>query len=103
MYTKYCSKTDVAMQCSVCERPGGSFKEQRRLVGLPNVLVVQVRRAVSEDPRAAACRTRVEAEREFSVMGSFESMELWGVVYHEGSRADSGHYRAAARGPDGVF
>ena len=103
LYAGYCSKKAVQMQCDRCERQGGSFQEQRRLAVLPNVLVVQVRRALSAGAGAAVCRTRVEAEREFSVMGSCESMELWGVVYHEGPSVDSGHYRAAARGPDGMF
>ena len=103
LYVKYCSKEEVRMDCGVCDRQGGSFQEQRRVVMLPNVLVVQVKRAMGAGAGRAVCRTRVEAEREFSVPGSYEVMELWGVVYHEGATADSGHYRAAVRGPDGMF
>ena len=99
MYVKYCSKVEGAWdpRCEQCGAAEEKFVEQRRLVCLPNVLVVQVRRAV---PGGAVCRTRVQAEEQFSVPGSSVPMELWGVVYHQGERAESGHYRAACRGPD---
>ena len=35
--------------------------------------------------------------------GESLGMELWGVVYHRGDSAESGHYVAACRGPDRVF
>ena len=102
LYVRHCAKVEGRREpcCERCSVERARFAEQRRLVDLPNVLVVQVKRT---KPDGSVCRAKVKAEEQFSVHGSSVQMELWGVVYHDGPRADRGHYRAACRGPDRVF
>ena len=103
LYVKYCSKEEVRMDCGVCDRQGGSFQEQRRVVMLPNVLVVQVKRAMGAGAGRAVCRTRVEAEREFSVPGSYEVMELWVSCTMRGRRRTPGITGLRCEGQTGCF
>ena len=61
----------------------------------PNVLVVQVRRGVG-------IRIPVSVEEQLDVLG-LPTMELIGVVYHNGVDLDRGHYTCLCRGSGGRY
>ena len=74
---------------------------QHRIVTLPNVLLVQVRRQRHAGD-GVPLRFALSVEDQVSLPGC-GTMELLGVVYHVGARVDEGHYTCATRGPDGRF
>ncbi len=96
MYFDSCSpaEDDDAMYCPMCEQ-NTKHDCQSRMLTAPNVLIVQLKR---NSPR----RPGIDAEVQLDLLG-FPSMELVGVLYHNGATFKSGHYTCLCRGPEGRF
>ena len=94
MYFASCAPEDQEVYCSRCEK-NTIHDSQTRMFTAPNVLVVQVR-------RVAGVRVPVAVEEQLDVPG-LPTMELIGVVYHNGESLVRGHYTCLCRGPGGRF
>ena len=122
MYLDSCGPAPVqgadALWCETCATRT-DHDCQSRMLTVPNVLVVHVKRNPegvegAERDGVGAVRTRdvvgagrllrepVSVEEHLSLPGGID-MELVGVVYHNGVTIDSGHYTCLCRGPAGRF
>ena len=103
LYLRYCvgegEEGSVFAKCEGC-REEQVHNVRRRVVGRPNVLVLQVGRSVPGQRRALRHPVRPESRLNFEGLGH---MELWAVVYHSGANMCGGHYSSACRGADGLF
>ena len=96
LYLKYAYReAEEGVECVNCGRVH-PHKVQRRVVSQPNVLLVQVGRAVVGVEPAWKHRVRIE---ELLLLPGLHAMELTGVVFHTGMRAGVSHYLCASRGP----
>ena len=99
MYLAACAYNpkDEEMLCGSAECKNAKVKHvsQCRMMTAPNVLVVQVQ-------RDGGRRIPVAVEEQLDLPG-FASMQLIGVVYHNGPTIHSGHYTCLCRGPGGRF
>ena len=99
MYLASCGKVDMRKMCDCCGRDT-THEEQRRICGMPNVLVVQVSRQNDENGRLVREPVSVE---ERLILPGLDAVDLVGVIYHTGPTVDRGHYTCLCRGPDGGF
>ncbi len=98
-YLAYCAPDAVVgAPCPAClgEQP---HRVQRRLVTLPEVLILQVLRA-REGGALARYRFCVDEQASLPSLGS---MHLAAIMFHFGRGRETGHYTCASRGPDGGF
>ena len=98
-YLAYCAPdTVVKAPCRACleEQP---HRVQRRLVTLPEVLILQVLRA-REGGALARYPFCVDEQASLPSLGS---MHLAAIMFHFGRGRETGHYTCACRGPDGGF
>jgi hypothetical protein len=102
LYLAGCAAETRDLDCEgeVCAGARVPHLLQRRVSTLPNVLLVQVQRSLSVD--GAPSRHVVYPEEKLSLRG-LGDLELAGVVYHHGARANTGHYTCACRGQDDRF
>ena len=95
---KSCAVVMAVRQCAICSCEC-EHHAQRRLVSLPNLLMVRIDRGVVDVAGGAECvRVRVEEQLVLALFG-LENMELAGVCYERGWR----HSSCAVRSPDGAF
>ena len=98
LYCDFCAPEDVEKSCPGCcrdEHARVKHVRQMRVVGLPQVLVVQLR-------RGAEAREPVWVEEQLRLPG-LPQMQLVGVVYHNGRSLDTGHYTSLCRVHDGRY
>ncbi len=103
LYVEYCrlqpsSEDGTTVFCDRCERRT-EWWVQGRVVRVPNVLLVQVRRTARD---GTLRRFPVQVE-EHLTLPELPPLELSSVVYRDGASMDFGHYTCACRAPDGRF
>ncbi len=103
LYVEYCrlqpsSEDGTTVFCDRCERRT-EWWVQGRVVRVPNVLLVQVRRTARD---GTVRRFPVQVE-EHLTLPELPPLELSSVVYRDGASMDFGHYTCACRAPDGRF
>ena len=86
LYLSSCApqSRENAVFCEQCHEVT-THQEQSRVLSAPNVLLMQVRRTPGRE------RVPVHVDEQLDVPG-LPTMDLTGVVYHAGARANSGHY-----------
>ncbi len=99
LYFLRCAPSIVDLQCCRCG-PGSRFREQERLLTQPNVLLLHPLRR--ERGSLTAVRHPVQPEKDLSLPGHGR-YELSAVVYHQGARAEAGHYYCVAQAHDGKW
>ena len=94
MYLQSCAPVEGGelLACPACG-VDVVHESQSRIVQMPNVLVVQMKRSLGVRPGVD-----VEAQLELPGM---PPMALVGVLYHDGPTFKSGHYTCLCRGPGG--
>ena len=95
MYLKSCEAQMDELHCPACGVTTNHVS-QARMLTMPNVLLLQVRR------EPGAVRVPVDVEERLELPG-LPAMELAGVVYHYGATPQTGHYTCVCRGPGGRY
>ena len=98
LYCDYCAPEEIEKSCPGCcgdERDRVQHVRQTRVTGVPQVLVVQLR-------RGSEAREPVWVEEQLRLPG-LPQMQLVGVVYHNGRSVNTGHYTTLCRVPDGRY
>lgn len=100
LYNTFCARTPVDFAC--CRTP--RCQEQRRHLGRPEILLIQVRRESSSERLE---RHQVFLEDNLTLDdGTKEKMGSWrldAVIFHHGQSMQSGHYTCACRDASGRF
>ena len=93
-YIKSCGPGVDEVHCPGCSATT-AHTVQARVMTQPNVFIVQIQR------RLGAPRVPIAVEEQLE-LPCWSTMDLVGVIYHNGPSPDSGHYTCACRLADGT-